>query len=130
SIAWKDLERRVCRALGGQRAGLVGREHSDCTADVPFAVECKRSIRRGPPILATWVQQAREQSKKEGRPWLLVVPGHHDRHPIVAMEFELFVSMAHDAGYLRPANPDPRDDDGLTPIEVADLFSREHEAAL
>ena len=41
--AWKDLERRVCRALGGVRRGPLGRGSSDCVGSVPFAVEVKRS---------------------------------------------------------------------------------------
>jgi hypothetical protein len=40
--AWKDLERRVCRALGGERTGPGG--GSDCVY-TEFSVEVKRSKR-------------------------------------------------------------------------------------
>jgi hypothetical protein len=91
--AWKDLERRVCRALGGQRSGPSG--GSDCVY-TPFAVEVKRS-KRG-CVLSSWLAQAKRQSAREGRPWLLVVAGHNDRSPIAVMDFRLFTKIAKDAG--------------------------------
>lgn len=100
--AWKDLERRVCRALGGERSGPLGRDVSDCTG-VPFAVECKRSQRLGPPVLAKWITQARSHASKEHKPWLVVVAGHYDRHPIVALDFDTFVEIAREAGRLPDA---------------------------
>lgn len=90
--AWKDLERRVCVALGGRRAGPIGAAVSDCVG-VPYSVECKRSSRPGPPVLAKWVLQAREQGRREGLPWLLVVAGHRDRRPIVTMDFQTFLAL-------------------------------------
>lgn len=99
SSAWKDLERRICRALGGERAGPLGAACSDCV-NVPFAVEIKRSTRTGPPILARWIQQAQRQGKTERRPWLLVVAGHNDRHPIVALDFWAFAQLAQEAGRI------------------------------
>lgn len=101
--AWKDLELRVCRSLGGERSGPLGKGCSDCTYDVPFSVEIKRSKRAGPPVLASWIKQAREHARKEKRPWLVVVAGHNDRHPIVALDFETFLTLAHDAGRLPEA---------------------------
>lgn len=95
----KDLERRVCRALGGERRGNTGRGGSDCV-DVPFAVEVKRSSRPGPPVLSNWVMQAREQGRREELPWLVVVAGHNDRRPIVAMDFAEFVRLAVGAGLI------------------------------
>ena len=97
--AWKDLERRVCKALGGRRAGPIGAAVSDCV-NVPFAVEIKRSSRPGPPVLAAWVKQAREQGNREKRPWLLVVAGHHDRRPIVCLDFLAFAQLAQEAGRI------------------------------
>lgn len=99
SAAWKDLERRVCRALGGHRAGPTGTATSDC-ANVPFAVEIKRSVRPGPPVLAKWIVQARAAAKRERLPWLVVVAGHNDRRPIVALDFWEFVELAQQAGVL------------------------------
>jgi hypothetical protein len=90
--AWKDLERRVCRDLGGERRGPVGRDMSDCVG-IPYAVEVKRSSRAGPPVLSAWVQQAKEQGAREGLPWLLVVAGHGDRRPIVCRDFDGEVAL-------------------------------------
>jgi hypothetical protein len=98
SAAWKDLERRVCRALGGQRAGPTGAT-SDCVS-TPFAVECKRSSRPGPPVLSKWILQAKAQGKRERRPWLVVVAGHNDRNPVVTLDFWQFVSLCQAAGLI------------------------------
>jgi hypothetical protein len=99
SAAWKDLERRVCAALGGRRNGPTGASVSDCV-NVPFSVEIKRSIRPGPPILSKWILQARDQARREHRPWLVVVAGHNDRRPIVALDFWQFVEIAQRAGVI------------------------------
>jgi hypothetical protein len=98
--AWKDLERRVCRALGAERSGPLGKGCSDCTDEAPFSVEVKRSTRIGPPVLSKWITQARLHSKKEKKPWLVVVAGHHDARPIVALDFWEFVALAQDAGRI------------------------------
>jgi hypothetical protein len=97
--AWKDLERRVCNALGGRRAGPLGAAVSDCV-NVPFAVEVKRSGRVGPPVLAKWVTQARLQGAREKKPWLVVVAGHHDRRPTATLDFYEFVELAQQAGVI------------------------------
>jgi hypothetical protein len=96
STAWKDLERRICKALGGRRGGPTGSNTSDCV-NVPFSVEIKRSARPGPPVLSKWILQAKAQSKREGKPWLVVVAGHNDRHPIVTMDFWAFAQLADEA---------------------------------
>jgi hypothetical protein len=97
--AWKDLERRICRALGGQRSGPTGRGQSDC-AGTPFAVEVKRSVRPGPPVLAKWIVQARAHGVVERRHWLVVVAGHGDRRPVVALDFYVFAQIAQRAGLI------------------------------
>jgi hypothetical protein len=95
--AWKDLERRVARALGGERAGPLGRYGSDAQG-TPFAVECKRTTRYS--LRRSWIEQARRQSKAEQRPWLLVVSEHNDRRPIVVMDFWVFAQIAQEAGLI------------------------------
>jgi hypothetical protein len=95
--AWKDLERRVAAALGGCRAGVYA-AGSDVHG-VPWSVECKRS-KRGVPE-GRWLEQARHQGRREGRPWLLVVSRHNDRAPIVVLEFAEFLELAKQAGLVR-----------------------------
>ena len=97
SAAWKDLERRVARALGGRRAGPMGAAVSDIVG-VPFAVECKRTTRY--QLRGVWIEQARRQSKHEGNPWLLVVAEHGERRPIVVLDFWEFCELAQQAGRL------------------------------
>jgi hypothetical protein len=97
--AWKDLERRICVALGGRRSGPLGASVSDCV-NVPYAVEIKRSSRPGPPVLSKWVLQARTNGKREHRPWLVVVAGHNDRRPTVTLDFWHFVELCQKAGAI------------------------------
>lgn len=106
--AWKDLERRICKALGGRRAGPQGAAVSDCV-NTPFAVECKRSSRPGPPILSNWILQAKAQARKENKPWLIVVAGHNDRRPIIAMDFWAFAQLAQEAGRIPTPIPETQD---------------------
>ena len=103
--AWKDLERRIARALGGERSGPLGRHSSDATG-TSFALECKRTTRYS--LRRTWIEQARRQSKAEGRPWLLVISEHADRRPIVVLDFWAFAEIAQAAGLIP------------TPLEIAD----------
>jgi hypothetical protein len=95
--AWKAFERRVALALGGRRAGPAGSAVSDVVG-VPWSVECKRS-KRGVPE-GRMLEQARDQGRREGKPWLLVVARHNDRAPIVVLEFSEFLGLAQDAGRI------------------------------
>lgn len=95
--AWKDLERRVARALGGERSGPLGRYGSDAQG-TSFSVECKRCTRYA--LRRSWIEQARRQGKTEGRPWLLVISEHADRRPLVVLDFWVFAEMAQRAGLI------------------------------
>jgi len=95
--AWKALERRVCAQLGGRRGGPIGAAVSDCVG-VPWSVEIKRSARGC--VLTSWLAQAQQQSRREGRPWLLVVAGHNDRKPTVTLELAEFRRLAIQAGAI------------------------------
>ena len=95
--AWKDHERRVARALGGERSGPLGRHGSDAIG-TPFAVEAKRTTRY--QLRRDWIDQARRQSRDEGKPWLLVIAEHRDRDPIVVLSFREFVRLAVAAGVV------------------------------
>jgi len=107
--AWKELELRVCRALGGERRGPTGREMSDCTDEVPFAVQVKRSRRLGPPVLSKWILQARADGKKEKKPWMVVVAGHNDRRPIMTMDFWTYVNERDELLRLRGILEPPKE---------------------
>lgn len=97
SHAPKDLERRVCRAFGGQRRGpLPG---SDCVG-TPFAIEVKRTKGRVPE--ARMIAQAELQGKIEKLPWVLVVAGHGDRKPIATLELEVLLDLCRRAGLIEP----------------------------
>jgi hypothetical protein len=100
--AWKDLERRVCRALGSERRPSVGpqgwAQGSDDDGTAPFSVECKRTTRYS--LRRVWVEQARRQSKADGRPWLLVIAEHNDSRPLAVMDFWALAELAQRAGLI------------------------------
>lgn len=81
--AWKDLERRVARELGGSRNGP--NPGSDVVG-TPYAVEVKRMRRYC--LRTDHLEQARRQSKDEGKPWILVIGEHNDRTPIAVCDFK------------------------------------------
>lgn len=110
--AWKDLERRVARALGGERNGP--RPGSDVVG-TPFSVEVKRTTRYC--LRSTWIAQARRQGKAEGKPWLLVIGQHNDRRPLVVMDFWVAAEMAQRAGLI----PTPLEVPGSTAEERTQL---------
>jgi hypothetical protein len=87
--AWKDLERRVCAELGGRRAGPIGQAVSDCV-NTPYSVEVKRTAKL--QLRGEWLEQARRQSRDEGKPWILVIGSHGDRNPIVIQDFKTWAA--------------------------------------
>jgi hypothetical protein len=92
--AWKDVERRICRLLGGERSGPLGKDCSDCTG-TGFSVEIKRTTRYS--LKRIWLDQAQRHSKLEGKPWLLVVAEHSDLDPLVTCRLSTFLEIARDA---------------------------------
>lgn len=97
--AWKDLERRIARRLGGERSGPLGKHGSDVTG-TPWAIEIKRSKAS---FRVAWIEQAQEQGRRERKPWLLVVARHNDRKPIVVCELDHFLELAEGANWLDTA---------------------------
>ena len=102
SAAWKDLERRICRALRSNRRPSVGRRGwavgTDDDGTCAFAVEVKRTTRLS--LRSAWIEQARRNAREDGRPWLLVIAEHHSRRPVAVLDFYELVQLAHDAGRL------------------------------
>lgn len=136
--AWKDLERRVCRALGAERRPSVGprgwARGSDDDGTAPFAVEVKRTKRL--QLRAAWVEQARSHSRSDGRPWLIVMAEHRSQRPVAVLDFDTLVALGHKAGIIRvtdeggsmseteipqpPDEPTDDDDDGSEDERLAD----------
>ena len=102
SSAWKDLERRVCRALGAERRPSVGprgwARGTDDDGSAPFAVEVKRTKRF--QLRAAWIEQARRNAKETGKPWLLVIGEHRSPRPVAVIDFYALVQLAQEAGRL------------------------------
>ncbi len=111
SSAWKDLERRVCRALGAERRPSSGPDGwatgSDDDGSAPFSVECKRTTRYS--LRRKWIEQARRQARGDGRPWLLVIAEHNDRRPIAVVDFWVFAELVQDAGRIGVVEVEPDD---------------------
>jgi hypothetical protein len=104
--AWKDLERKVCRALGSSRRGQVAgsgwAQGSDNDETGPFSIETKRT--KSGMLRRAWIEQARRQGKAEKRPWALIVAKHNDKRPIIVLDFWEFAKLAQDAGWLGDIN--------------------------
>jgi hypothetical protein len=113
SAAWKDLERRICRALGANRrpsieAGGWARG-SDDDGSAPFAVETKYQARY--QLRKAWLDQARANGKATNRPWLLVMAEHRTHRPIAILDFWILVDVLQQAEWIEtplevgPENP-------------------------
>lgn len=89
--AWKDFERRTARLFGGERSGPLGKHGSDGNGDCRVSLECKRTTRYS--LRRAWVEQARRQSKQEGRPWVLAIAEHNDRAPIAVVDLGWLASL-------------------------------------
>jgi hypothetical protein len=102
STAWKELEKRVCRALGAERKPSLGpggfARGSDDDGRAPFSVEVKRTTRY--QLRRAWIEQARRQARGDGRPWLLVVAEHNDRRPVAVLDFWVLAQLAQEAGRI------------------------------
>jgi hypothetical protein len=100
--AWKDLERRVCHALGARRRPSTGADGyargTDDDGTAPFAVECKRTTRY--QLRRAWIDQARRNAKADGRPWLLVIAEHRETRPVAVLDFWELVQLAQQAGRI------------------------------
>jgi hypothetical protein len=130
SQAWKDLERRVCRALGAQRRPSVGArgwaQGSDDDGTAPFAVEVKRT--KVAQLRGAWLAQARRNAKTDGRPWLIAIGTHRSPRIIAVLDFDTLVALARQAGIIDnhneggktmlhetpqpPTDPPPEEGDG------------------
>lgn len=91
NAAWKAWERRGCRELGGERAGPQGKHGSDGDHTIPYAAEFKYTVRYS--LQQKWLDQARRQSKAEGKPWILAISEHNDRTPIAVVDFYWLASQ-------------------------------------
>jgi hypothetical protein len=101
SAAWKDLERRKCRDLGGQRRGQVGpggwARGSDDDGTLPVSLQCKRTSHY--QLRTSWIVQARKDAKADGRPWVLAIEQHNDRHGgLAVVPWPYFVELMIAAG--------------------------------
>jgi hypothetical protein len=98
AVAWKELERRVCRALGGDRRPGIQGDVSDCTDRVPYAVEVKRVKRFC--LRDKWIEQARRHSRLDGKPWLLVQARHGSPRLVASLDFQVLVNLTERAGLI------------------------------
>ena len=120
SNAWKSLERRVCRALGAERAGPRGKHGADDDGSAPFSVETKRTTRYS--LRRSWIEQARRQGKTDGRPWLLVIGEHYDKRPICVLDFWVLAEIAQLAGMIGAVNVEAElEEEGLDEHEGVQL---------
>lgn len=97
----KRAEREVCARLGGSRRGPAGEPCSDCVEVEEFAVEV--FCRARPTFDQRKLGQAREHSKREGKPWLLVQRVRSREGFIASLDFGGLVELLEDARCARRA---------------------------
>jgi HNH endonuclease len=99
TASWKQLELRLAKMWGGQRAGPIGRDGPDIVG-VPLAIQVKRTASTTGGIEGKWVRQARRDGKRLGLPWILVVAGHNDRAPVAVVDHAWVSDLAKRAGLV------------------------------
>jgi hypothetical protein len=100
SKAWKDFERRCCKALGGDRIlGNRGSGVPDSDENVPFALEAKHGYERY-QLREAWIDQARRNARASAKPWLLVQAPKHSRRPVATLDFWAFCEICQKAGLI------------------------------
>jgi hypothetical protein len=100
--ASKDAERRYARAWGGERWGNRGMGHSDANESCPVSLEVKRS-KKNMRVASEWIRQCWGHAEEEGKPPVLVITGHNDRHPIAVVDHTWLVDVCRRAGVIREA---------------------------
>jgi hypothetical protein len=98
SNAWKALERRKCRDLGGERRGQIGpggtwSRGSDDSGTLPISLQVKRTKRY--MLRRSWIEQARRDAKEDGRGWWVIAQDeHNDRYGgLATMPWPLAVEL-------------------------------------
>jgi hypothetical protein len=92
----KDAERRYARMWGGERWGNRGIGHSDGDEGCPVSLEVKRS-KKNRRVASVWIEQAWTNAEREGKPPVLVIVGHNDRHPIAVVDHAWLLELARRA---------------------------------
>jgi hypothetical protein len=95
-VSWKHAERRVARALGGQRTGPTGREDNDVKGGLAeiFAIEIKYRARL-PQILTAALSQAKAGKTAGNKPPMCVIvqKGQETGEALVCMRLKDFVDL-------------------------------------
>ena len=81
SQAWKDLERRVCRDMGLTRRGQVTRRRLRQGSDNDDTGPLRRVQVHDPLPAPPSLGRTGPGNANDGRPWVLVIAEHSDRHP-------------------------------------------------
>lgn len=90
--AWKTVQRKIARQWGFTTGAHRGEKGSDGRGEGPVALEVKRT--KGGCVRTAHVDQAKAQGREEGRPWVLVVCDHNDRHPIAVVDHWWLLDLA------------------------------------
>ena len=102
SIPWKDLERRVAKALGGRRNPLSGRSSGHTSGDVIhhlFYVEAK--YRQRWEVLSLF-EGVREKAAGEGKVPILVLKAGRSPMLLVVMSLD---DLVRHTEWTRPSPP-------------------------
>jgi hypothetical protein len=91
SNTWKNLEKKVAGALGGERQFNTGTHNKEDVVHDLFVVECKLRAKLG---FKSWYEQAKKHVKKgSGKIALLVCKQKGQKGEFVILKLEDFVAL-------------------------------------
>lgn len=91
SSRWKGVELEICRRLGGERTGPVGKDGPDCTGIEHLGVQIKHG-KQIPKTIQKWMGQTIGDCPEEKLPLLIMHPfqsGINDS--LVVMRFKDYI---------------------------------------
>ena len=82
SQQWKAWERQACRDMGAQRRPSIGPQGWARGSDDDGTAWCYLEAKylKHYQLRSSWIVKARQAAKAEGRPWVIALKEHNDRH--------------------------------------------------
>ena len=78
---WKNIERKKCRDMGGQRKGQVGAGGYSRGSDDDGSIWCSLEVKYVSryTLRHSWIEQARRNGADDGRPWVIAMQERFDK---------------------------------------------------
>ena len=78
---WKNIERKKCRDMGGQRKGQIGPDGYSQGSDDDGSIWCSLEVKyvNRYTLRQSWIDQARRNGEHDGRPWVIAMEQRRDK---------------------------------------------------